>query len=190
MSLRGAKRRSNLLSKQTILFDKVHWLNRRLLAFQDASQSQRALAATLATFSLMNEEIRQRKIILFDGVCNLCNGSVIFILQWEKEPLFQFASIQSEAGGQLLDWCGLPKDFNQAVVLIDRGNISLGSTAALKIGQQLRFPWSFLSHAGFIVPRFLRDWVYKQIAIHRYQWFGKRDVCMVPTSELKARFLF
>jgi predicted DCC family thiol-disulfide oxidoreductase YuxK len=126
---------------------------------------------------------------LFDGVCNLCNGSVIFILQREKEPVFQFASIQSEAGQHLLEWCGLHRDYNQAVVLIDREKIHLGSTAALKIGQQLRFPWSFLSSAGFVVPGFIRDWVYRQIAIHRYRWFGKRDVCMVPTEDLRTRFL-
>jgi predicted DCC family thiol-disulfide oxidoreductase YuxK len=137
----------------------------------------------------MNQDIRQRKIILFDGLCNLCNGSVIFILQHEKKPIFQFASIQSEAGKELLEWCGLPKDFNRAVVLIDRGSVFLGSTAALKIGEQLQFPWSFLSQVGFIVPRFIRDWVYKQIAVHRYRWFGKRDVCMIPTEKLKARFL-
>lgn len=133
--------------------------------------------------------IEQQRIILFDGVCNLCNGSVIFILQREKNPVFKFASIQSEAGKELLEWCGLPQDFNQAVVFIDRGKIYLGSTAALKIGQQLRFPWSFLSYAAFVVPKVLRDWVYSQIAAHRYRWFGKRDVCMVPTENLQARFL-
>jgi predicted DCC family thiol-disulfide oxidoreductase YuxK len=138
----------------------------------------------------MNQEaIRKQKIILFDGVCNLCNESVIFILQREKEPIFQFASIQSEAGQQLLEWCGLPRDYNQAVVLIDGGTIYLGSTAALKIGQQLRFPWSFLSSAGFLIPEFLRDWVYQQVATHRYQWFGRRDLCMVPDAKLQARFL-
>lgn len=134
-------------------------------------------------------EINQQRIILFDGVCNLCNESVLFILQWEKNSAFHFAAIQSEVGQQFLAWCGLPEDFKQAVVLIDRGNVSLGSTAALKIGQQLSFPWSFLSYLGFIVPKLVRDWVYNQIAVHRYQWFGKRAVCMVPTPELKARFL-
>ena len=137
----------------------------------------------------MDEGIQQQKIILFDDVCNLCNGSVIFILQGEKKPVFQFASIQSEAGQKLLEWCGLPKDYNEAVVLIDDGNVYLGSTAALKIGQQLRFPWSFFASIGLIVPKRIRDWVYKQIAIHRYQWFGKRDVCMIPTENLRARFL-
>ncbi|HZM20583.1 MAG TPA: thiol-disulfide oxidoreductase DCC family protein [Anaerolineales bacterium] len=138
----------------------------------------------------MNEkEIKQQKIILFDGVCNLCNGSVIFILEREKQLIFQFASIQSETGKELLEWCRLPKDFNQAVILIDEGKIYLGSTAALKIGQYLNFPWSILSYLGLVVPRFIRDWVYNQIARHRYQWFGKRDMCMIPTESLRARFI-
>lgn len=135
------------------------------------------------------EELSQQKIVLFDGVCNLCNGSVIFVLQREKAPRFQFASIQSKAGQEFLKWCGLPGNYTEAVVLIDRGHVYFGSTAALKIGQQLRFPWSFLSSVGLTVPKFIRDWVYRQIAIHRYQWFGKRDVCMVPSETLRARFL-
>jgi len=80
------------------------------------------------------EEIRRQKIILFDGICNLCNRSVIFILQREKDPTFRFASIQSEIGKELLAWCGLPKDHDQAIVLIDHGKIYLASTAALRIG--------------------------------------------------------
>lgn len=138
---------------------------------------------------MSDKEIQRQKVILFDGVCNLCNSSVIFILEREKEPVFQFASIQSEAGKELLEWYGLPLDYNQAVVLIENGKIYFGSTAALKIGQTLKFPWSFLSSLGFIVPKFIRDWAYNQIAKHRYQWFGKQDVCMVPTPNLKARFL-
>jgi predicted DCC family thiol-disulfide oxidoreductase YuxK len=136
-----------------------------------------------------NEEIKRQKIILFDGVCNLCNGSVTFVLPREKSPIFSFASIQSSAGQELLEWWGFPKDYNQAVILFDHGRIYLGSTAALKIGQQLKFPWWLLSYTGFIVPKFIRDWVYNQIAGHRYQWFGKRDICMIPTENLKARFL-
>lgn len=135
------------------------------------------------------KETTPQRVILFDGVCNLCNGSVIFILKWENKPDFQFASIQSEAGQELLEWCGLPRDFNQAMVLIDHGKIFLGSTAALKIGQTLKLPWSVLSYAGFLIPLIVRDWIYKQIALNRYQWFGKREVCMIPTAALKARFL-
>ena len=136
-----------------------------------------------------DEDIRQHKIILFDGVCNLCNGSVIFVLKWEKQPIFQFASIQSEAGRELLKWCGLSPDYTEAVIFIDNRKIYLGSSAALKIGQELTFPWNILAYAGFMVPKFIRDRVYAQIAQHRYQWFGKRDVCMIPTQNLKARFL-
>jgi len=135
------------------------------------------------------EEIRQRKIILFDGICNLCNRAIIFILSHEKDPIFQFASIQSKAGKELLEWCGLPSNYSQAVIYIENGKTYLGSTAALKIGQNLNFPWSLLSSGGFVVPKFIRDWVYNQIAQHRYQWFGKKDICMVPTEGLKARFL-
>jgi predicted DCC family thiol-disulfide oxidoreductase YuxK len=135
------------------------------------------------------EEIKRGRIILFDGICNLCNGSIIFILKREKGPIFQFASIQSETGKELLEWCGLPSNYNQAVVYIENGKIYLGSTAALKIGQKLIFPWSLLSSVGFVVPKSIRDWVYNQIAQHRYQWFGIQDVCMVPTESPRARFL-
>ena len=138
---------------------------------------------------MTSDQIVQKKIILFDGVCNLCNGSVTFILQREKAPVFQFASIQSDAGRELLEWCGLPSEYNQAVILIDQGTVYLGSTAALKIGQTLKFPWSLLCYAGFIVPKLIRDWVYSQIAVNRYQWFGKKDVCMIPTENLRVRFL-
>jgi predicted DCC family thiol-disulfide oxidoreductase YuxK len=135
------------------------------------------------------DEIDQQRIIIFDGMCNLCNGSVDFILRWENNPVFQFAAIQSEAGQDLLACVGLPPDYRDAVILIDRGKISLGSTAALKIGRYLGFPWSLLSSVGFIIPGFARDWVYSQIAKHRYQWFGKRDACRIPSEELKRRFL-
>lgn len=137
---------------------------------------------------MINDEIVQKEIILFDGVCNLCNGSVQFILKREKFPIFRFASIQSETGKELLNWCGLPRDYNDAVIYIEKGNVHQGSTAALRIGQRLKFPWSMISTMGLFTPKSFRDWVYRQIGIHRYQWFGKRDVCMIPTKELKMRF--
>ena len=130
------------------------------------------------------DDIQRQHIILFDGVCNLCNSSVNFILRHEKTSLFHFASIQSETGKELLQRCGLPKDF----IYIENGNVHQGSTAALKIGQRLKVPWSIISSVGLLVPKFFRDWVYRQIGTHRYQWFGKREVCMVPTKELKMRF--
>ena len=138
---------------------------------------------------MMEGQIEQQRVILFDGICNLCNASVIFVLQHEREPVFKFASLQSDTGQKLLNWCALPADYVQAVILINNGKINFGSTAALKIGQTLKFPWSVLSDLGFLVPKFIRDWVYHQIASHRYQWFGKRDVCMVPSEDLRKRFL-
>jgi predicted DCC family thiol-disulfide oxidoreductase YuxK len=112
----------------------------------------------------------------------------MFIPQHERKPIFTFSSIQSEIGKELLVRCGFPADYHQAVILIDQGTIHVGSTAALKIGQTLKPPWSFLAGAAFLVPKSIRDWVYVQIAKHRYQWFGKPDVCMVPTAELHNRF--
>lgn len=132
--------------------------------------------------------IQCQHIILFDGVCNLCNSSVNFILKHERSALFHFASIQSETGKELLQWCGLPEDFSEAVIYIENGNVHQGSIAALKIGQRLKFPWSVVSSVGLLVPKFFRDRVYRQIGTHRYQWFGKRDVCMVPTKDLRVRF--
>lgn len=136
----------------------------------------------------MHEIPGGQKIVLFDGLCNLCNASVVFILQWERRPEFEFASIQSETGQELLKWCGLPSDFAEAVLLIQDGNIHSGSAAALKIGRTLKFPWSLLATLGQVFPKFLTEWVYNQIAKHRYAWFGKQDVCMVPTKELQSRF--
>ena len=137
---------------------------------------------------MTSNEIFQQKLILFDGICNLCNGSVIFVLEHEQDHEFRFASIQSKTGKELLKWCGLPEDFREAVIYIENEKVHQGSTAALKIGQRLKFPWSMISAVGLLIPIIIRDWVYAQIAKHRYQWFGKRDVCMVPTQELKMRF--
>jgi len=113
----------------------------------------------------------------------------MFVLRHERGPVFKFTSIQSQVGKELLRWCGLPDNYSEAVVLIDHRNVYLGSTAALEIGKTLKFPWSTLSGAGLLVARFIRDGVYDQVGRHRYQLFGKRHSCMVPTEQLKARFL-
>ena len=134
-------------------------------------------------------DVQNKHIIVFDGICNLCNGSVRFILRHEQDSLFQFAALQSETGRSLLAWCGLPENFSDAVIYLENGKAHLGSTAALQIGRRLKFPWSMISSLGLWVPKIVRDWVYQQVAAHRYQWFGKREVCMVPTKELRFRFL-
>src|SRR5512138_3449410 len=116
------------------------------------------------------DEIRSQNIILFDGVCNLCNGSVRFVLKDEKDTLFRFASLQSNAGQELLKWCGLPPNYAEAVIYLENGTFYAGSSAALKIGQRLIFPWSILASMGLLIPKFIREWVYNQIGKHRYQW--------------------
>src|SRR5215813_14642526 len=102
---------------------------------------------------MRDDEIKSQHIVLFDGICNLCNGSVLFILKHEGTPVFRFASIQAETGQKLLNWCGLPENFIDAVIYLETGIVHLGSTAALKIGQRLRSPWSVMSSVGLWVPK-------------------------------------
>ena len=123
-------------------------------------------------------------IVLFDGVCNLCNGAVRFILARDPRARFRFASLQSEAARRLLG--GDPPA--ETIVLIEAGKTHTRSTAALRIARLLRFPWP-LWYGWIVVPRPLRDGVYDWVARHRYRWFGRRDTCMVPTPELRDRFL-
>ena len=128
-----------------------------------------------------------KPIVLFDGVCNLCSGSVQFILKRDKNNLFQFASLQSKPGQEYLKKFNLPADTFNSFVLVEGDKIYTRSTAALRIARNLK-GWKWLY--GFrIVPKFIRDAVYNLIAKNRYRWFGKKDECWIPTPELKSRFL-
>jgi len=130
-------------------------------------------------------------VILFDGVCNLCSGAVRFIVDRDRDAVFRFASLQSEAGEKLLRDYGIEpaKGDPDTIVLIDRGRAFVRSTAALHIARRLGGVYKILFWLGVLWPRFLRDFVYDFVARHRYRWFGKKDSCMVPTPELRARFL-
>jgi predicted DCC family thiol-disulfide oxidoreductase YuxK len=129
------------------------------------------------------------KVILFDGVCNLCNSSVNFIIDRDTKNEFRFAALQSEVGQRLLS--SMPaaslKDFD-SVVLIEGDRIYKKSTAALRIARSLKGIWSWL-YIFILIPRFLRDPIYNLIANNRYRWFGKKDSCRIPTAELRSRFL-
>ncbi len=129
-------------------------------------------------------------IVLFDGVCNLCSASVRFIAVRDRDAFFKFASIQSEAAKELMLEHGvaITEGDPASIVLIEDGRALERSTAALHIARHLNGIWK-LGWVLLVVPRFLRDAVYDFIAKRRYRWFGKKDVCMVPTSELRARFL-
>lgn len=128
--------------------------------------------------------------MLFDGVCNLCNGAVQFIIDRDPKDVFRFASLQSERGAALLAAHGRtpPEGDPESVVLIEDGRVYEHSSAALRVARRLRGLWS-LFYVFIIVPPFLRDAVYRFIARNRYRWFGKEEMCRVPTPALRARFL-
>ncbi|HJW17836.1 MAG TPA: thiol-disulfide oxidoreductase DCC family protein [Flavisolibacter sp.] len=127
-------------------------------------------------------------VILFDGVCNLCNGAIKFVLRHDKKGIFRFASLQSEAGKRLLATHDLDAREMNSFFLIERGKVYKKSAAALKVVNYFAWYWKELQILR-IVPYFLRDAIYDFIAANRYKWFGKRDQCMVPTPDLQKRFL-
>ena len=128
-------------------------------------------------------------IILFDGVCNLCNGAVQFVIHRDPHGRFRFAALQSDAAKALVEktWRG-PSPLPDSIVYVQDGVAHVRSDAAIRIARDLGFPWSLLA-IFTIVPRSLRDAVYDLVARRRLAWFGARDACMVPTPELRARFL-
>lgn len=127
-------------------------------------------------------------IILFDGICNLCNRSVQFIIKHDKEKVYRFAAFQSKAGQKLLQQYNLPLKQYSSFLLIENNKAYSQSTAALKVAKNLSGPVK-LAVVFNIVPAGIRNIVYNFVARNRYQWFGKKESCMVPTQDLKARFL-
>jgi predicted DCC family thiol-disulfide oxidoreductase YuxK len=127
-------------------------------------------------------------LVLFDGVCNLCNGVVTFIIARDPLGRFQFAALQSAAARRAIERHGVGDPLPDAIVLIESGRLYTRSTAALRIARRLTFPWP-LAALFLAVPRPLRDWAYAVLARQRYRWFGRRDACMVPMPELRARFI-
>ena len=127
-------------------------------------------------------------IILFDGVCNLCNASVQFVIKRDKKRLFRYAALQGDTAQKLLANSNSPGLDLNSVVLVENGKVYDRSTAALRIARHLSGGWP-LFYAFIIVPKFLRDGVYNFIAKNRYKWFGKQESCMIPTPELKSLFL-
>ncbi|MQP65001.1 DUF393 domain-containing protein [Niveispirillum sp. SYP-B3756] len=124
---------------------------------------------------------------LFDGVCNLCNGSVRFILATEADHDILFVAIQSPAGRAVLEAIGLPHLTN-SFVYIDEGVVSLRSVAAFRLARRLRAPWSWV-RLFRLLPTGLTDWLYDRLADNRYRLFGKRDLCLVPLPGQSHRFL-
>ena len=123
-------------------------------------------------------------IVLFDGVCNLCNGAVQFIIARDKHQQFRFASLQSGFGQQYQQQVGEI----DSILLVEKGKVYYKSTAALRIARKLDGLWPVL-FVFIVIPPFVRDFIYDIIARNRYRWFGKKESCWLPTPDLKALFL-
>lgn len=138
----------------------------------------------------MKETIpKNKKILLFDGVCNLCNDSVQFIIERDREDVFRFASLQSEVGQKLISERGIDPKAMDSIILIEPGIAYYEkSTAAMEISKHLSGGYSLLRYFS-ILPEGFRNGIYDIIAKNRYKWFGRKDECMIPTPELKAKFL-
>ncbi len=132
--------------------------------------------------------MEQNSIILFDGICNLCNHTVQFIIKNDPNKKFLFTSLQSDTGIELLKKYGLSTIDFKSFILIKGDKVYTKSTAALKIARQLKKPVRFL-YGFIIIPKFIRDFFYSIIASNRYRLFGKNSVCMVPSPENISRFI-
>ncbi len=135
----------------------------------------------------MNKQFTH-SIILFDGVCNLCNGAVNFVIKRDPGNVFKFAPLQEKQGALLLKTHAIDIQKLDSIVLIENGNVYIKSSAALRIARKMSNLWP-LFFVLLIIPRFIRDGVYDFIAKNRYKWFGKKEQCMIPTPGLKEKFL-
>ena len=131
-----------------------------------------------------------KKLILFDGVCNLCNSAVQYIIKHDKKSLFMFTALQSDAGKKIIKIFNIDTEKVDSILLYNPAKqaVHYKSDAALKIASQLGFPLNIMI-VFLIVPPLIRNWVYDYIAKNRYKWYGKQASCWIPTPELKSRFL-
>ena len=126
-------------------------------------------------------------VVLFDGVCNFCNGAVNFIIRHDDEKQFKFAPLQSEIGRQMQTKYGIGEDVD-TIILVEDGRAFTLSTAGLRVARGLGGLWS-LAYAFIIIPAFIRDFCYRLFAKNRYRLFGRKDSCMLPTPDVRERFL-
>ena len=135
----------------------------------------------------MNKQLTH-SIILFDGVCNLCNGAVNFVIKRDPGNVFKFTPLQEKQGVLLLKKHAIDAQKLDSIVLVENKKVYTKSSAALRIARKLSGLWP-LFFVLLIIPSFIRDGVYDFIAKNRYKWFGKKEQCMIPTLGLKEKFL-
>ncbi|WP_323788976.1 thiol-disulfide oxidoreductase DCC family protein [Psychroserpens sp.] len=132
---------------------------------------------------------KHKQLILFDGVCNLCNSSVLYVIKHDQDERFMFAPLQSAAGKQIIEKFNIDTSKTDSILLYSsEKGLSIKSSAALHIAKHLGFPRNLMT-VFFIIPTFIRNWVYDFVARNRYKWYGKKDACMIPTPELTSKFL-
>ena len=136
----------------------------------------------------MTLELEGKRIVLFDGVCNLCNRSIQQLIRLDKKNQFVYGSLQGSTATKLFETLHLPPGKFDSIVFIDNGQVFSKSTAVLRISWYLGGGWK-LFYVFSLLPKFLRDPVYNLIAKNRYKWFGKKQACWLPTPELKNLFL-
>lgn len=156
--------------------------------FDGNSYGQSSFQGTSTEAMSGSSEQTDNPTILYDGLCNLCHGAVYFLI--ERDPLknLRFAPLQSESGQRILSENELPKDFIESIVFVEKDGVHIHSSASLRACGYLRFPWPAIK-VFLLVPRPLRDLIYKWIVNNRYRWFGKREECPVPDPKDSDRFL-
>src|SRR5437762_4781584 len=140
---------------------------------------------TVGNFAPVNND---KPIILFDGVCNFCNAMVNFIIRQDKKNIFLFAALQSESGKKIMQQYHINWQLSDSFVVIENNKAYMKSNAALRLYNKLPWYWKWVQ-IFWIVPKFIRDGIYNFIAKNRYTWFGKNEKCMLPSKEMKKRFL-
>lgn len=128
------------------------------------------------------------RVVLFDGVCKLCNGWAKFLIRHDQQQLFRLASVQSAEGQAILQYFGLPLDHFDTMVYVEDGQLLVRSSAVLRILALLPAPWRWLAWLR-LCPAPLRDWCYDRIALNRYRLFGRYDSCLIPSADHAKRFL-
>lgn len=131
--------------------------------------------------------MNNQPVIFFDGICNLCNASVQFVIEHDKGNYFNFSALQGDYAKNVLAEFNIVPENLDSILLLENGKLYTKSTSALRVAKKLNGLWPLL-YGFVIVPKFIRDWVYDFIAINRYKWWGRQESCWMPTPELESRF--
>lgn len=128
------------------------------------------------------------RVVLFDGVCRLCSAWVRFLIRFDRKHQFKLATVQSPEGKAILEWYGFPTDDYETMILVEGTHLYTRSSAVIRVIRRLPWPWPFLC-VGWVIPSFIRDWLYDRVARNRYRLFGRYESCVIPNKDHDSRFL-